>query len=114
MLIYPGQMAYEAGDFDLNLAAAAGEDPALLAQLRADFATSLAAQVDLLARARCDANWFMAAGRLRALGASFHAGEVARLAELAMDSAPGEPGVVRQLAELSRAISVETGALHRG
>lgn len=95
-------MAYEAGDFDANLAAAAGDDPALLADLRAGFAQSLAMQVDLLRRARCDANWLTAASRLRALGASFHATELASLAEQAIDSAPGEPGVLRRLTELSR------------
>ena len=41
-------MAHEAADFDATLAAAAGEDLALLAELRAAFAESLAQQVDLL------------------------------------------------------------------
>ena len=100
-------MAYEAGDFAANLAAAAGDDPALLADLRASFAESLAMQVDLLCRARCDANWLTAANRLRALGASFHATELANLAELAIDSAPGEPGVMRRLQQLSQSISVD-------
>lgn len=100
-------MAYEAGDFDANLAAAAGDDPALLADLRAGFAQSLAVQVDLLGRARCDANWLMAANRLHALGASFHAAELAQLAQQAADSAPGEPGVLRQLQQLSRNISAD-------
>lgn len=102
-------MAYEAGDFDANLAAAAGDDPALLADLRAGFAESLAAQVDLLRRARCDANWLTAANRLRALGASFHAAQLANLAQQAIDSAPGEPGVLRQLQHLSHTISADFG-----
>ena len=93
-------MAHEAGDFDATLAAAAGEDLALLGELRAAFVDSLTQQVDLLRRARCDGNWHVAAMRLRGLGASFHAPELVRLAEMALDGAPGEPGVVRRLDRL--------------
>jgi len=93
-------MAQEAANFDATLAAAAGEDPALLAELRAAFAQSLEQQVDLLRRARCDGNWIVAAQRLKGLGASFHAPELVRLAELALEGAPGEPGVIRKLAAL--------------
>lgn len=93
-------MAHEAGDFDATLAAAAGEDAALLRELRAAFVESLAQQVDLLRRARCDGNWEIAAMRLRGLGATFHAPELVRLAEQALDGAPGEPGVLRRLDRL--------------
>ena len=90
-------MAHEAGDFNQTLAAAAGDDPVLLAELRASFLDSLAEQIDLLRRARCDGNWEMAARRLRSLGASFHAGDLIRLADAALDGAPGDPVVIRQL-----------------
>jgi hypothetical protein len=90
-------MAHDAGDFDATLAAAAGDDAALLHELRAAFVESLTQQVDLLRRARCDGNWEVAAMRLRGLGASFHAPELVRLAEQALDGAPGEPGVLRRL-----------------
>jgi len=90
-------MVQVAGDFDATLAAAAGEDAALFAELRAAFVESLTQQIDLLRRARCDGNWHVAAMRLRSLGASFHAPELIRLAELALDGAPGEPGVLRKL-----------------
>ena len=90
-------MALESADFDATLAAAAGEDAELLRELRAAFAESLTQQVDLLRRARCDGNWEVAAMRLRGLGASFHEPELVRLAEQALDGAPGEPGVLRQL-----------------
>lgn len=93
-------MAHEAGDFDATLAAAAGEDAALLGELRAAFVESLTQQVDLLRRARCDGNWEVAAMRLKGLGASFHAPELVRLAEQALDGAPGEPGVLRRLDSL--------------
>jgi len=90
-------MAHEAGEFDATLAAAAGEDTALLHELRAAFVESLTQQVDLLRRARCDGNWEIAAMRLKGLGASFHAPELVRLADLALDGAPGEPGILRRL-----------------
>ncbi len=90
-------MAYEAGALDATLAAAAGEDLALLAELRTAFVESLARQVDLLRRARCDGNWHVAAMRLRGLAASFHAEQLIVLADDALECAPGEPGVVRRL-----------------
>jgi HPt (histidine-containing phosphotransfer) domain-containing protein len=90
-------MAYEAGALDATLAAAAGEDAALFAELRTAFTESLARQIDLLRRARCDGNWQVAALRLKGLAASFHAEQLIVLAEEALDSAPGEPGVVRRL-----------------
>jgi len=93
-------MAYDAGSFDATLAAAAGDDPELLAQLRAGFVESLAHQLDLLKRSRCDGNWEVAAQRLKGLGASFHAPELVRLADEALDGAPGEPSVVRKLDRL--------------
>ena len=93
-------MAHEAGEFDATLAAAAGDDAALLGELRAAFVDSLMQQVDLLRRARCDGNWEVAAMRLRGLGASFHAPELVRLADQALTGAPGEPGVLRRLDRL--------------
>lgn len=93
----PGAMAYEAGALDATLAAAAGEDSALFAELRQAFADSLARQVDLLRRSRCDGNWQMAALRLKGLAASFHAEPLIALADEALEAAPGEPSVVRRL-----------------
>ncbi len=90
-------MAYEAGALDATLAAAAGEDSALFAELRQAFAESLARQVDLLRRSRCDGNWQMAALRLKGLAASFHAEQLIALADEALEAAPGEPTVVRRL-----------------
>ena len=90
-------MAYEQGAFDATLAAAAGEDPALRAELRAAFRDSLEHHLDLLKRARCDGNWAMAAQRLKGLAASFHAGDLIELADEAIQAAPGEPTVVRRI-----------------
>ena len=90
-------MAFSNGHLDATFAAAAGEDAALLAELRAVFAESLNRQIDLLRRARCDGNWAVAAMRLKGLGASFHAPDLVDLADEALDSAPGEPVVIRKL-----------------
>jgi HPt (histidine-containing phosphotransfer) domain-containing protein len=90
-------MAYESGALDATLAAAAGDDPLLLAELRRAFVDSLTRQIDLLSRARCDGNWQMAAMRLKGLAASFHAEPLTDLAELALDAAPGDPVIVRRL-----------------
>jgi hypothetical protein len=90
-------MAYVSGDLDATLAAAAGEDAALFAELRAAFTESLARQIDLLRRSRCDGNWQVAAMRLRGLAASFHAEPLIALADEALECAPGEPGIVRRL-----------------
>lgn len=90
-------MAYEAGALEATLQAAAGGDPVLLSELRAAYAESVGRQVDLLARARCDGNWEIAAMRLKGLAASFHSVELLALAEEALDAAPGEPTIVRRL-----------------
>lgn len=94
-------MAHEAGEFDATLAAAAGDDAALLVELRAAFLESMMQQIDLLRRSRCDGNWQVAAMRLRGLGASFRAPELVRLADQALEGAPGEPGILRKLDRLS-------------
>ena len=90
-------MAFESGALDATLAAAAGEDTALLAELRNAFAESLERQVDLLSRARCDGNWNVAAMRLKGLAASFHAEQLILLSEEALQSAPGDPVILRKL-----------------
>jgi hypothetical protein len=90
-------MAYEAGALDATLAAAAGDDAALFAELREAFIDSLARQIDLLRRARCDGNWQVAAMRLKGLAVSFHAEPLVILADEALECAPGEPGIVRRM-----------------
>ena len=90
-------MAYEAGALDATLAAAAGTDPALFAELRHAFSQSVARQLDLLRRSRCDGNWQMAAMRLKGVAASFHAEPLLLLADEAIDGAPGDPSVLRRI-----------------
>ena len=90
-------MAYESGALDATLAAAAGDDPALMAELRAVFFESLERQVDLLRRSRCDGNWAVSAMRLKGLAASFHAEPLIAMAEEALQAAPGEPTVIHKM-----------------
>jgi HPt (histidine-containing phosphotransfer) domain-containing protein len=93
-------MAYEGGALNATLAAAAGDDAELLRELRNAFIDSMARQIDLLRRSRCDGNWQVAAMRLRGLAASFHIEPLMELADEALAAAPGEPGVVRRLQAL--------------
>ncbi len=90
-------MAFDNGALDATIAAAAGDDAALLHELRAAFVESARRQLDLLTRARCDGNWTVAAMRLKGLAASFNADELMAAAESALTSAPGEPAVIRQI-----------------
>lgn len=90
-------MAYESGSFETALAAAAGEDFALFAELRLAFLESASRQLDLLRRSRCDANWKMAAMRLQGIAASFHDEKLVELSRDALSTAPGDPAAVRRI-----------------
>lgn len=91
-------MAYDPGALNASLAAAVGSDPVLMAELRNAFVESAARQLDLMGRARCDANWRFAASRLKSVAASFGAVGLLALADEALDGAPGDPVVLRKLA----------------
>ena len=90
-------MAYDPGALNASLAAAVGSDPTLMAELRAAFVESAARQLDLMGRARCDANWELAASRLKSVAASFGVTGLMALADEALDGAPGDPVVLRKL-----------------
>ena len=90
-------MAYESGSFETALAAAAGEDYTLMAELRLAFLESASRQLDLLRRSRCDANWNMAALRLQGISASFHDDALNQLARDAIAGAPGDPAALRRI-----------------
>ena len=90
-------MSYDPGALDAALAAAIGDDKALIAELRQAFLESAERHIDLLSRARCDANWELAALRLKGLAASFGATDMMALADQAAQSAPGDPGAQRRL-----------------
>jgi HPt (histidine-containing phosphotransfer) domain-containing protein len=90
-------MVYDPGALNASLAAAVGSDLALMAELRAAFVESAARQLDLMGRSRCDANWELAASRLKSLAASFGAVGMMALTDEALDGAPGDPVVLRKL-----------------
>lgn len=90
-------MSYQPGALDAALAAAVGDDAALIADLRVAFLESAARQIDLLGRARCDANWHVAAWRLKGLAASFGLSALVAMADEAAQAAPGDPRILRRL-----------------
>ncbi len=90
-------MSYEPGALQISLAAAVGDDPALVAELSDAFLSSAAAMADLLGRSRCDANWQTAAWRLHGLAASFGAMDLMLLAEDAAQGVPGDPVALRRI-----------------
>lgn len=92
-------MAYDPGALNASLAAAVGSDSELMDELRAAFIESAARQLDLMSRARCDANWVIAASRLKSLAASFGASGLVALADEALDGAPGDPVARRKISE---------------
>jgi HPt (histidine-containing phosphotransfer) domain-containing protein len=90
-------MAYDPGTMDIALSAVVGADAALMNELRGAFIESAERQIRLLGRSRCDANWIMAALRLKGLCASFGVQDLLDLAEEAVNSAPGDPAIQRRL-----------------
>lgn len=90
-------MSFDSGPLDRYLSAAIGDDPALALDLRSVFTGSARELADLMRRARCDANWSVAALRLKSLAATFGIIALIELAEEAMAGAPGDPLVLRQI-----------------
>jgi HPt (histidine-containing phosphotransfer) domain-containing protein len=90
-------MAYDPGALQTALAAAVGDDPALIAELRFAFLASAHAHADSLGRANGDADWQKAACRLQSHAASLGATRLTELAGEAVESAPGDPTVLRRI-----------------
>lgn len=89
------RMAYDPGAIDHALAAAIGDDPALIADLRAAFIASAHAALRLLERAGDDGRWRDASLRLRGLAASFGAVRLAALADQAAAVPAGDARALR-------------------
>lgn len=90
-------MSFDSGPLDRYLSAAFGDDPAMAMDLRTAFTVSARDLSDLMRRSRCDANWEMAATRLKGLAATFGIIPLIQLAEAAIEGAPGDPAVLRQI-----------------
>ena len=91
-------MAYDPGALNASLAAAVGNDSDLMAELKEAFVESARRQLDLLGRSRCDANWQIAAARLKSIAASFGVTGLIELSDEALQGAPGDPAVLRKIA----------------
>ncbi len=94
-------MAYDPGAIDATLAAAVGDDPGLIAELRIALVESAEHAVEAMAAAGDAEAWSAAAYRLRGLAASFGAVRLMAQASEAATSAFGDPAVI---ARLKRAI----------
>ena len=94
-------MAYDPGAIDATLAAAVGDDPALIAELRLAFLESARNILVALMRSQGSVEWKDAALRLKGLSASFGA---VRLMALAGQAADAPVGDVETLRKLRRAV----------
>ena len=99
-------MSYEAGALNATLAAAAGDDLGLFAELRGAFVESVAGQIALLRNATGDGEWHMAALRLKGIAAGFQAFPLIALAEEAEDTAAGDPALIARLETVLALLSI--------
>lgn len=94
-------MAYDPGAIDAALAAAVGDDPVLVAELRTAFVESAKGALSALRQAPDTAAWRSAGLRLKGLAASFGA---VRLMALADEAARADCGDRALIARVARAI----------
>lgn len=94
-------MAYDPGAIEAALAAAVGDEPGLIAELRMAFHDSTGRALVALAEAGDEPAWREAAWRLKGLAASFGA---VRLMALASEAADQPFGDARTLQRLRRAV----------
>ncbi len=95
-------MAYDPGALEAALAAAVGDEPILIAELRGAFFESASAHVEALRRATVLDEWRAAASRLHSLAASFGALRLMDTATEATCAARIDPA---QLRKIERAIA---------
>ena len=89
-------MAYDPGQIDATLAAAVGDDPALVAELREAFLDSAKRGLHALDLADDTAQWQAAAFRLKGLAGSFGAVRLMALATELAHARPGDPELMRR------------------
>jgi histidine phosphotransfer protein HptB len=94
-------MAYDPGAIDATLAAAVGDEPQLIAELREAFLESAKRCLEALRKADSPDHWQAAALRLKGLAASFGA---VRLMALAGEAANGPEHDAPMLRKLHRAV----------
>ncbi|MET0363619.1 MAG: Hpt domain-containing protein [Sphingobium sp.] len=90
-------MADESASLHAALAAAFGDDPALMADLRRTFLQSAQAHVQAMVRSTTVPEWHRAAWRFKGLCTTFGIAQLTDLAERAAVGAKGDPGVLRRI-----------------
>jgi HPt (histidine-containing phosphotransfer) domain-containing protein len=97
-------MAYEPGALDVALAAAVGDEPHLIAELRAAFFESATLHIAALREADSQDDWWEAAQRMKGLAASFGA---RRLMDAANEALAGPRMTIglRKIEQAVRALS---------
>lgn len=93
-------MAFDPGAIDSTLAAAVGDDPALIAELRVAFVDGAERGLAALEGASDPAGWRDAAARLKGLAASFGAVRLMSAAEQAAAGPAFDAGALGQLRRL--------------
>lgn len=97
-------MSFNAGNINATLADAVGDDDMLAEDLKRAFLDSAHRHLDMMTRARCDANWQISAWRLKGLSATFGMTQLVDLAEQAGSGAPGDPVKIRQIKDALSAL----------
>ena len=90
-------MAYDPGAIDAALAAAVGDEPVLIAELRLAFVDSAQRALAAMEDAGDVDSWRAAAARLRGLAASFGAVRLMALAAKAIDGRPGNAALLSKI-----------------
>ncbi|MEZ0495584.1 Hpt domain-containing protein [Sphingomonas sp. IW22] len=92
-------MAYDFGTIDATLAAAVGDEPALIAELRSAFVDSAHRALSAMEAASSPGAWQQSGWRLKGLAASFGALDLMALAGEAADAQVGDAAVLHRLHE---------------
>ncbi|OYW22607.1 MULTISPECIES: Hpt domain-containing protein [unclassified Sphingomonas] len=90
-------MAYDPGAIDATLAAAVGDEPELIAELREAFVDSAYRAVKAMETSVAPSDWRAAALRLKGLAASFGAVRLLAIATEASESLPHAPQMLQRV-----------------
>lgn len=90
-------MAYDPGAIDATLAAAVGDEPALIAELREAFIDGVRRNLEAMKSADTPDGWTVAALKLKGLAASFGAVRLMALASEAANAQAHDGAILRRL-----------------
>lgn len=100
-------MAYQPAHIDAVLAAALGDDPMLMEDLRQAFLHSADEHIRALTQSASVSEWHMAAWRFKGLCATFGLTALTGLAERATEAPQGDPGLLRKIRNAMAALAAE-------